>query len=57
MEQDKIPSKRRSFYVEDALWFKFQSKLRGEGINASKWIREMIDWYLEEPIMQAPDKE
>jgi hypothetical protein len=56
MEKDKKPSKRRTFYVEDALWFKFQSKLRGEGINASRWIREIVEWYLEEPILNPEDK-
>lgn len=40
------PYTRRSFYVEDALWFPFQSKLWANRTNASRWIREQIEAYI-----------
>lgn len=47
-EDKKNIAKRRSFYVDDELWYPFLSKLWSEKSNASKWIREMIKWYLSE---------
>lgn len=47
-EDKKNISKRRSFYVDDELWYPFLSKLWSEKSNASRWIREMIEWYLKE---------
>lgn len=45
-EEVKEASKRRSFYVEDDLWYALQSRLWAKKSNASKWIREQIEEYL-----------
>ena len=45
-EEVKEASKRRSFYVEDDLWYPLQSKLWARKSNASRWIREQIEEYL-----------
>ena len=45
-ETEYVPAKRRSFYVEDELWYPLQSKLWAKKSNASRWIREQIEEYL-----------
>jgi hypothetical protein len=44
--QQYASTKRRSFYVEDDLWYSLQSKLWAKKSNASRWIREQIEEYL-----------